>query len=286
MFSQKYLTKEYLFYILAKLKIVKMVEEKDTRPIILGNLYRVMQCDYISVDRGRFAVSHYTEGSVSHYIKRYESLFKHRVLFTDIDKWSVSIITKLRAECLEFEVHFDPYNQARVQAKLPRFFVQKREPVKPYTGDLKKEDFVEYKPKEIDFSKARLGNSFTLEVEDVDFTKVNETVKDLIDECINKAFTQLQTYIEGNIEEINEKLTGVKADGEFIAPDGQRLLPNCLCTRCGAPLFKSSVEGYSAQCVLCDEDWYSFEVRKVDPKNYEDSYYFNKEYLYRALFNK
>ena len=31
------------------------------------------------------------------------------------------------------------------------------------------------------------------------------------------------------------------------------------CCRCGDPLFKSLLPGYSFQCFTCDEDFYSFE---------------------------
>lgn len=31
------------------------------------------------------------------------------------------------------------------------------------------------------------------------------------------------------------------------------------CRRCGSPLFKSMLPGYSYQCFTCDEDFYKFE---------------------------
>ena len=31
------------------------------------------------------------------------------------------------------------------------------------------------------------------------------------------------------------------------------------CCRCGSPLFKSLLPGYTFQCFTCDEDFYSFE---------------------------
>jgi len=31
------------------------------------------------------------------------------------------------------------------------------------------------------------------------------------------------------------------------------------CRRCGSPLFRSFLDGYSYQCFTCDEDFYKFE---------------------------
>ncbi len=31
------------------------------------------------------------------------------------------------------------------------------------------------------------------------------------------------------------------------------------CFRCGSPLFKSNIQGYTYQCFHCDEDFYAFE---------------------------
>ena len=48
-----------------------------------------------------------------------------------------------------------------------------------------------------------------------------------------------------------------------IDPEEQRhmvLMESCgICCRCGNPLFKSLLPGYSFQCFTCDEDFYNFE---------------------------
>jgi uncharacterized Zn finger protein (UPF0148 family) len=37
------------------------------------------------------------------------------------------------------------------------------------------------------------------------------------------------------------------------------------CPKCGRPLLKSPIKGYTFQCFRCDEDFYKFEVlRKKD----------------------
>ena len=52
-------------------------------------------------------------------------------------------------------------------------------------------------------------------------------------------------------------------DDAGIDPEEQRhmiLMESCgTCCRCGNPLFKSLLPGYSFQCFTCDEDFYNFE---------------------------
>ena len=42
------------------------------------------------------------------------------------------------------------------------------------------------------------------------------------------------------------------------------LIPNRKCNRCGAYVLKSYVQGYTYQCMYCDEDLATFETHKVD----------------------
>lgn len=34
-----------------------------------------------------------------------------------------------------------------------------------------------------------------------------------------------------------------------------------VCPKCGSPLFRSFIKGYTFQCFTCDEDFYKIEVR-------------------------
>ena len=36
------------------------------------------------------------------------------------------------------------------------------------------------------------------------------------------------------------------------------------CFRCGSPLFRSDIEGYTSQCFSCDEDFFSFEQEEAE----------------------
>jgi len=42
------------------------------------------------------------------------------------------------------------------------------------------------------------------------------------------------------------------------------------CKRCGAPLYKSQIEGYTCQCLECDEDFYAIE-QNVTEENAAES---------------
>lgn len=56
-------------------------------------------------------------------------------------------------------------------------------------------------------------------------------------------------------------------DLEFIV-----LRESCgVCSRCGAPLFKSDITGYNYQCFRCDEDFYAFEQGRT-PEGAMDAY--------------
>ena len=36
------------------------------------------------------------------------------------------------------------------------------------------------------------------------------------------------------------------------------------CFRCGSPLFRSDIEGYTSQCFACDEDFFGFEQETTE----------------------
>lgn len=36
------------------------------------------------------------------------------------------------------------------------------------------------------------------------------------------------------------------------------------CFRCGSPLFRSDIEGYTSQCFSCEEDFFSFEQEAIE----------------------
>ena len=42
------------------------------------------------------------------------------------------------------------------------------------------------------------------------------------------------------------------------------------CNRCGSPVLKSSVEGYSYQCMNCDEDLYEIETHEGKPHTFKE----------------
>ena len=277
LFKQKYLTKQRFYAFLAKIRLVHEVKFTDSSPIINNdyiNKVRLLE-DKIETDRGVFNLSFYCTGTRCTHKWHYESVFKpHRRLYTVSDEEDIYVEAEVRSQCEEFEVRLDPFNHIRANKKHYRLFIHS--PIQPLLGENKTQT-VKTKSCTVNFLNARFGTNVTLKVGDT------SSIEDIVKECVQRAVVQMRNYIEGNSEAINERLTGVKADGEFLSPDGQRLLPNCVCHRCGRPVFKSSVEGYTAQCVFCDEDLYGIEIEKVDPERYKDIYEFNKKPFYDYL---
>lgn len=282
LFAQKYFTKQRFYSFLAKINLVREVKHFSHSPILNNefiNKVRLLE-DKIVTDRGIFNLSFHCIGETHLYQWWYESIFKpHKKLYVISDEKFIYVEAQVRSQCEEFEVRIDPFNHIRVPKQHCTVFLH--QPAKPKSFLLQEElKFVAPKKWTVDLLKARLGTKVTLKV-----NTEGSTIEDTVKECVQKATVQLRNYIEGNSEAINEMITGVKADGEFISHDGQRLLPNTICHKCGSPVFKSSVDGYVAQCIVCDEDLYGIETCKLDPKVYEKVYEGNKTILYDILTN-
>lgn len=278
LFKQKYLTRQRFYALLASLKLVRRVHECYALPVP-NELFNRVICSTdksISLDRGFFSLSYLCEGRQQYDHLYYTGVFRrNKVLFTDHDRFHVEIRARVIAQCEEFEIHFDPFTKSRVTRKYPQYYTIERRDVRP---DVPLDEFftTHAETHTADFFNTRLRAVVTLKVHPSDI--------DLgIKECVDKAYNQIRSYIENNLTEINEKLTGIKNDGEFTTKDGKRLLINNICARCGHPVFESSVEGYTAQCLYCDEDLYRIEVRRVDPEAYKDIYEFSKSLLQNIL---
>lgn len=281
LFKYKYLTKQRFYSLLAKIKLVREVRNNSTDYIRNNdflNRVRLLESK-IETDRGVFNLSYFCRGTIQRYKWWYESLFKHKRLHTVLDEETIYIEAEVRAQCKEFEVRIDPFNHTRVSKQKPHIVVFEHQEPCMLLEALDENATKTVRPKRVcvDFFNARMGTKVTLKADSTD------NIEEIVKECVQRATVQMRNYIEGHSAEINERLTGVKFDGEFHTKEGKRLLLNCVCHKCGRPVFESSVEGYTAQCVFCDEDLYSIEVKKIDPVMYEDIYKFNKIPLYRIL---
>lgn len=276
LFKQKYLTRDRFYAFLAKIKLVREVKYFHSEPVInidLLNRVRLVE-DKIVTDRGVFNLSYF--GSASRLISKwwYESLFRHKRLYTVCDEEKLYIEVEARSECEEFKAHIDPLTVVQVSRRNPRVSILPQKPLRLGEDPMKP---VKVKSITADFMNTRLGVKVTLN------DTMAESVEALVKEAVMRAKTQMQNYIEDNTAQINERLVGVKNDGQFMTKEGQPLLPNCLCAKCGRPVFKSSLSEYTAQCLFCDEDLYSIEVRRVDPKKYEEVYEYVKYELLDIL---
>lgn len=282
LFNSKYLTKERFYALLAKLCLVIEVKDNSRFPIRheLLNSVKLVE-EKLVTDRGVFKLSYLAEGERIINSLWYRSISNpKKKLLVVRDENTIIIKAKVISQCEEFEVRLDPFNHLRLNSRQNKVSIlppQKISLCSPVEGEIEK---MKYTVKEygLDFLNARVS----VEVS-VSASSAESSVADLIKECISKARAQVQDFIESSAEEINERISGVKYDGEFVSPDGQRLLENCLCRKCGLPVFKSSVEGYSAYCVACHKNLHQDKVAKVDQKKYEVVYDNCKMVMYHLL---
>ena len=277
LFKQKYLTKHFWYALLAKIKLVREVKDFHSEPVINIDLLNKVQLveDKIVTDRGVFNLSYF--GSASRHISKwwYESLFRHKRLYTVYDEEKLYIQVEARSECEEFKAHIDPITTVTINRRSPRVSILP--PQKPFRLGEDPLKPIEVKTVTADFMNTRLGVKVTLD------ETMMKSIEELVKEAVMRAKTQMQNYIEDNYAQINERLVGVKNDGQFMTKEGNSLLPNCLCGKCGRPVFKSALEDYTAQCLFCDEDLYSIEIRKVDPEKYKEAYEYSKYELLEIL---
>ena len=277
LFKQKYLTKHFWYALLAKIKLVREVKDFHSESVLnidLLNKVRLVK-DKIVTDRGVFNLSYF--GSASRHISKwwYESLFRHKRLYTVCDVEKLYIQVEARSACEEFKAHIDPVTTVTINKKSPKVSILP--PQKPFRLSEDPLKPVEVKTITADFMNTRLGVNVTLD------ETMMKSVEELVKEAVMRAKTQMQNYIEDNYAQINERLIGVKNDGQFMTKEGNPLLPNCLCGKCGRPVFKSALKDYTAQCLFCDEDLYSIEIRKVDPEKYKEVYEYSKYELLDIL---
>ena len=278
LFKQKYLTKQWFYALLAKIHLVR--EVKTIAPVLLNHsaINRVDLLNYkIKTERGRFNLSYNAQGNAEIRKWWYESLFRRKRLYTIEDSTNYHLFVRVQSECEEFLVKITPFCSATVTRKNPIIQVITPRVPKVSLAVATVEDLQTVNKITCDFLNARFRVSLDLVVQ------TEGEIESGIRELINKATAQIRNYVDGNPEAINEKLTGVPFDGEFHTPEGNRLIPNNLCRKCGLPVFETTTKGYTAQCIKCYEDLYSIEIDKVDPKYYEDVYEQCKYLLYDIL---
>lgn len=278
LFKQEYLTKQRFFALLAKMKLVREVIDFSTLSYNSNDKLNrvVLSDDILKTDRGEFNFSFYAQCTVCNQYWWYESLFKKKKLHTVSEEKRYNVSVKARSECLAFLVKIDPFNEAYVTAKNPIINFCRHEeqdifkpPIHMCSHTIEK--------KVCNFLNARFA------LESMLYVEKEEEIDSAIYELVKATRRHIYEYIKGNPEMVNERITGVKYDGDFCTKDGFRLLENVLCPRCGKPVFKSGTKDYTGQCLFCDEDFYSVELVKVDPVRYRKVLEFNKIPLQEIL---
>lgn len=282
MFRLQYLNKHGLFKILAKLHLVREVMHTHSYPYISKNsdLGNIIVKDDIVTDRGVFKFSYMATGMIVESHWWYESLFRKKKLYVLSNERGYFIDLMAQVSCKEFLAKFDPFNHIVVREGTTQVALIHPTLAFDKVFDSPFSSSPSLSPKCI--SVNLLGTRLKLGIKSSMFYQ-QESIKDIINELVDKAVNHFTTYLEGNASLINERITGVSNDGEFTY-EGEKLLPNCLCRKCGRPVFYSCLKDrYAGQCAFCDEDLTLIEIDKVDPKKYEKVYEYNKLSMYKLL---
>lgn len=279
LFKQKYLNKQRLYTVLAKLHLVREVKATSVQPYFNHKLTDrvILSKETICAERGTFNLSYFLEVKVIRELWQYVSLFRRKPLHTVKDEIRYEMAVSARSECLSFWVKPDPFQTIMVDRNKPVICTYGSEFFHlPYSNndELKNVKVREYR---CDFYGARLA------VNRIDTVSDEKDIEVAVRELIERVKDQITEYINTHSAEINEKLCGVKFDGALQTSDGHTLMQNCICHKCGHPVFTTSTEGYTAQCIVCDEDLYTIEIDKVDPVLYQEIIDHNERKLYHLL---
>lgn len=257
-------------YILEKLHLAERETKRCSNRTLISDPNKIP----FDTDRGNFSLYSdvfkvETEIVDQFYFKHWKR-HKNNIIIYYNNIYKVIYECKARSECNAFHIHLSPFQHCYVDRDMPMTKVFSFDSNNVRFSSAPEEHLIECTTTEIDFSKANMKTVIT----------VSDEYR--IAEGVMISLQQLQGLLSNN-EKINYLLTGVEYDGEFHTSDGKTLIPDTICHRCGLPLFHSSIDGYYAQCLQCDEDFYGFEVVKVNHQRYEDILKNTKSIINRLL---
>lgn len=278
LFKSKYLTKNRFYALLATLKLVHEVKEHHSIPVPINNEIRGIELleDKIKTDRGVFNLSYRAEAIEIHDSWYYKSIFSGKTVHTVSDAFYYEVKVEVRSECLSFWIKLDPFSSVWVERTTPYIHIFKE----PNMHSLDPTEHMEMRKVKCDFFNTRLAKSDSYVVEHRD------NVIDTIFEVFNRIKREMVQFIELHPDQINERLCGVKYDGQLHTEDGCLIEPYHLCRKCGRPVFSTKTVGYKVQCICCNEDLYGMELEVVDPKTFQSALEFYKRELYDILTRK
>jgi hypothetical protein len=149
------------------------------------------------------------------------------------DKDNSYIFTKTTVYPTEFTIIFGdlPENRIRVENNYSERIDFKTHEVLPFTKEEYSSEPLIVQNLQVDFSKGI--NEMRLRYDTTHSTVRNATEEDI--------FLAVKSKIKSDIDytELNEAMTGIKNDG-YITYDGKTLKKNCVCRKCGYPVFRKT----------------------------------------------
>ena len=247
-----------------------MFDDHEEGPLVLPN---------IETWRGEYKVS-YTYSTHRNTFEHWFYNKKGRILTVHETEERTVGVHEFRVELIRFEVRFNPFTTITVERPSMTFLKdivipeRKSMKVRPFdpSESLKPVGMNHYV---IDFSQARFG------------FKIQHTLYRVSkEEALENALKIIKRQLKEKDGEVNELLTGIKNDGEFVTPEGDVLAENMICSYCGFPAFVSKdSQEYMYRCIRNHKKTDSgVNVHKVDPIEYSNILGNSKDELYDLLF--
>lgn len=98
--------------------------------------------------------------------------------------------------------------------------------------------------------------------ESIDYSNDTKTILEKVKEYFSALLPQktITEIVLNGMEKLKEENENLKQELKRMKECLQ--LDDTFCPRCGKKLYKSVIDGYSYQCLNCDEDFCEFETRK------------------------
>jgi len=233
-----------------------IVEHKLHDVIYKPDSFDVVPCPNIRTDRMVFNVSR-AERVVTFIDEHWFNTKKGKRILTLSDHKHTQDTIEYRAELEEFFCHFSPTLKKWVSRKAPVVHLMDLTKVSVFE-DIGKTSQFQAKTHHCDFSKCRFAFN------------MNTNAFRTPTEVISESYNELKRQLEEKVPEINEMLTGVKNDAQYMSPSGQPLAENMICSKCGLPVFMSSKGRYLFECMHHGEIEYQNGIVRVSKEEYED----------------
>lgn len=251
---RKYLNKDWLFNLLAKMHLVRKIDNIEGVFMHKDGLAKITACPRIVTDRAKYDVTYYAMATEiikhlwyeSRIFKKNGKPLRYHTVFDG--SYAIDISVTIRAECAEFEIRKSIKEEPFVvNRSVRRICVLDPYEIHKPSGDMPiSQSSLKYNYRDIDLSKVRMGTTLKKRFAKEPFSQ------DLVDSVVQEACALLRNEIERSAEEINYRLIGIENDGEPTTERDERLIHGYICQRCGLPVFKSKASPHGEiRCLIC-----------------------------------